>query len=412
MSEPVYLLSAARTDFKRNFKKEGKSIRDTILEPARDALQQSGLAPSDLGAGIVGNFAAGLFTRQLHLGAILTELDESLRGLPTSHVEGACGSGGLAVVQAIQLIAGGIHDAVLVVGAEQQKTMSSAEGGDVLAAAGDFHHERPHFGDFMFPKLFGRIAESHKAKCGLTDDQLALVAAKNYAHSRLNPLAQMRDNTVSPTYANAVTEKNPTIAGPLRLTDCSQITDGGAAIVLVSGRMLSKLGLKGKRVRLRGYGVSTDHLRLEDKQMPEFPIARKAADRAYAMAGMQANDADGIDVHDCFSITEIIASELLGLAPTGGGGELVASGRTALPQVRESLGLPTPAGKVIPINPGGGLIADGHPVGATGVRQVTEAFTQLRGEGGARQIADAKTYVTFNMGGSLTTSIVTIWGAE
>lgn len=410
--QPVYLLSASRTDFKRNFKKEGKSLRDAILEPARAALADAGLAPSDIGAGVVGNFAAGLFTRQLHLGAILTELDDAFRGLPTSHVEGACASGSLALVQGIQLIAGGFHDAVLVVGAEQQKTMSSAEGGDVLAAAGDFHHERPQFGDFMFPKLFGKIAESHKASCGLTDEELALVAAKNYAHARLNPLAQMRDNAVSHASACAVTDKNPVIAGPLRLTDCSQITDGGAAVVLVSGRLLERLGRSGKRIKLRGYAVSTDHLRLEDKQMPEFPIARKAAERAFAMAGMQPEEADGVEVHDCFSITEIVASELLGLAPTGGGGKLVASGRTALPQVRESLGLPQPNGKVIPINAGGGLIADGHPVGATGVRQVCEAFTQLRGEAGGRQVEGAKNYVTFNMGGSLTTSVVTVWGAE
>ncbi len=409
---PVYLVSAARTDFKRNFKKEGKSIRDAILEPGREALANSGLQPADIGAGVVGNFAAGLFTKQLHLGAFLTEIDDAFRGLPTVHTEAACGSGGLAVINAIQLIAGGFHDAVLVVGAEQQKTMSSADGGDVLAAAGDFHHERPLFGDFMFPKLFGRIAASHKEKCGLTDRQLAIVAAKNYAHSRLNPLAQMRDNTVSVDFADTVSEKNPVIAAPLRLTDCSQITDGGAALVLVSGEMLSRMNYKGPRVVLRGYGVSTDRLRLEEKQMPEFPIARKAATRAFSMAGWQPEDADGIDVHDCFAITEIVASELLGLAPTGKGGELAESGATTLPQCRESLGLPKPTRKVIPINPGGGLIADGHPVGATGVRQVVEAYTQLRGEAGPRQIENAQKYATFNMGGSLTTSIVMAWERE
>ena len=412
MPEPVYLIATARTDFKRNLKKEGKSLRDAIVEPGRDALRASGLDPKDLGAGVVGNFAAGLFTRQLHLGAFLTEIDESLRGLPTSHVEGACASGSLAVIQAVQLIAGGIHDAVLVVGAEQQKTMSSADGGDVLAAAGDFHHERSQFGDFMFPKLFGRIAESHMKKCGLTERQLAVVAAKNYAHAKLNPLAQMRDNTMTVDFANTISERNPLIASPLRLSDCSQITDGGAALVLVSGKMLAKLGATGTKVRLLGYGVSTDHLRLEDKQMPEFPIARLAAQRAYTMSGIKPNDADGVEVHDCFSITEVVATELLGLAPMGRGGELAESGATALPQVRESLGLPKPATKVIPVNAGGGLIADGHPVGGTGVRQVVEAATQLRGEAGARQIENAKTYLTFNMGGSLTTSVVMAWGRE
>jgi acetyl-CoA C-acetyltransferase len=137
-----------------------------------------------------------------------------------------------------------------------------------------------------------------------------------------------------------------------------------------------------------------------------------AAAKAYAMSGIKPGEADGVELHDCFSITEVVATELLGLAPMGRGGELAESGATALPQVRESLGLPKPNQKVIPVNAGGGLIADGHPVGGTGVRQVVEAATQLRGEAGARQITDAKTYLTFNMGGSLTTSVVMAWGRD
>src|SRR6266513_178230 len=159
MAEPVYVIGAGRTDFKRNYQKEGKTIRHIILEAAQSAIAEAGIDPGDVQAGVVGNFASGLFTRQLHLGAFLTEIDEKLRGIPTMHVEAACASGGVAVLTAAQQIMGGLRDVVLVVGAEQQKTMPPTEGADVLAAAADYHSEKPEFGELMFPKLFARIAE-------------------------------------------------------------------------------------------------------------------------------------------------------------------------------------------------------------------------------------------------------------
>ena len=194
MTSSVYLLGGARTDFKRNLKKEGKTLRDVIVEVARAALRRTGLHAADIQAGIVGNFAGGLFTRQLHVGALLLEADDALRGIPTMHVEAACASGSLAVLTAAQWIAAGLHDCVLVVGAEQQKTMSPADGSDVLAAAADYDLEKPAYGDFMFPKLFGRIAEIYMQRYpSLTEHDLARVAVKNYLHAHLNPLAQMRD---------------------------------------------------------------------------------------------------------------------------------------------------------------------------------------------------------------------------
>src|ERR1051325_2034817 len=184
MGETVHLIGAARTDFKRNFRKEGNGLRDAITEVARGAIARAGVEPQDISAGVVGNFAGGLFTRQLHLGAFLTEVDERLRGLPTWHVEAACASGGVAVLNAAQQIMGGLRDVVLVVGAEQQKTMSPADGADVLAAAGDYHAETPQYGEFMFPKLFGRIAQIYRQRHNLTEKQLALVAVKNHGHAR------------------------------------------------------------------------------------------------------------------------------------------------------------------------------------------------------------------------------------
>ena len=169
MAEPVYILGAGRTDFKRNLKKEGKTIRHIILEAAQAAIADAGIDPGNIQAGVVGNFASGLFTRQLHLGAFLIEIDPKLRGLPTMHVEAACASGGVAVLAAAQQIMGGLRDVVLVVGAEQQKTMTPAQGGDVLAAAGDYHIETPQYGEFMFPKLFARVAQIYQERHGLTE---------------------------------------------------------------------------------------------------------------------------------------------------------------------------------------------------------------------------------------------------
>jgi acetyl-CoA C-acetyltransferase len=412
MNEPVYILGAGRTDFKRNLRKEGKALRDVIKEAGQKALTDAKIDPGEIQAAAVGNFNAGQFTKQLHLGAFIPEIDEKLHGIPTMHTEAACASGALSVLLGATWIMGGFHDAVLVVGAEQQKTMSSKDGSDVLGAAADFDVERPEYGDFMFPKLFGRIAQIYIDKYGASPDDLAAVAYKNYAHAALNPLAQMREANLTYDCASQVSEKNPSVAPPLRVSDCSQITDGAAAVVLVSGKYLDKHGIdKSKVPRLLGFGHTTDYLALEKKDAPTFSTARKAAEKAFGMANLKPRDMNGAEVHDCFSITEIVAYEILGLAEPGKGAELAKSGATALPQVRGE----HVSGKIdfeIPVNAGGGLIGDGHPVGATGVRQVVDAYQQLTNQAGAHQIPGAKKFLTFNMGGSLTTSVAMIWGVE
>jgi acetyl-CoA C-acetyltransferase len=382
-----------------------------ITEAGKKAIDDAKIDPAEIQAGAVGNFNAGQFTKQLQLGAFIPEIDPKLRGIPTMHTEAACASGALSVLLGAQWVMGGFYDAVLVIGAEQQKTMSSLDGSDVLGAAADYHIEKPEYGDFMFPKLFGRIAQIYIDKYGASEADLAQVAWKNYAHAKLNPLAQMRDADVTIDYASQVSEKNPSVAPPLKVTDCSQITDGAASVVLVSRKFLERLGRDPKQTaRLLGFGHSTDYLPLNKKDAPTFSIARKAAEKAFGMANLKPRDMQGAEVHDCFSITEIVAYEILGLAEPGKGAELAKTGVTALPQVRNQK-----SGKLpfeIPVNTGGGLIGDGHPVGATGVRQVVEAYQHLTGQAGARQIENAKRFLTFNMGGSLTTSVAMIWGRD
>src|SRR5436309_12631006 len=333
--EPVYILGGGRTDFKRNLKKEGKTIRHLITEAGKRAIDDSTIDPTEIQAGAVGNFNAGQFTKQLQLGAFIPEIDPKLRGIPTMHTEAACASGALSVLLGAQWIMGGFHDVVLVVGAEQQKTMSSLDGSDVLGAAADYHNEKPEFGDFMFPKLFGRIAQIYIEKYGASEGDLAQVAWKNYAHAKLNPLAQMRDADLTLDCASQVSEKNPSVAPPLKVSDCSQITDGATSVVLVSGNYLEKIGRdKKKTPQLLGIGHTTDYLPLDRKDAPTFSIARKAAEKAFSMANLKPRDMQGAEVHDCFSITEIVAYEILALAESGKGVELAKSGATALPQVR------------------------------------------------------------------------------
>ena len=409
MAEAVYVIGAGRTDFKRNLKKEGKALRHVILEAAQTAIADAQIAPGDIQSGVVASFASGLFTRQLHLGALLTEIDAKCRGIPTLHVEAACASGSVAVLTGAQQIMAGLHDVVLVVGAEQQKTMPAVEGADVLGAAGDYQAEKAIYGDFMFPKLFARIAQVYLDKYGVTEKQLARVAVKNFAHARMNPLAQMRNATLTIEQAATASEQNPRFAPPLKTADCSQITDGAAALVLCSERFVKKLARGRRAIRLLGYGHTTDYLPLEKKDVPEFSIARRAAAKAYAMSGLKPSELHGAEVHDCFSISEIIAYEILGFAENGKGAQLLESGATVLPSVRSELATSSPA-FTLPVNAGGGLIGDGHPVGATGVRQVAEAWLHLTNRAGGRQIPGAKRFLTFNMGGSVTTSVVMIWG--
>lgn len=396
MNSSVFLLGAGRTDFKRNFRKEGKTLRDLVGETVRATLDDARVPAVDVQAGVVGNYAAGLFTRQLHLGSLLIDADPGLKGIPTFHTEAACASGSVAVIAGIHQILAGLADVVLVVGVEQQKTMAPAEGADVLAAAGDWQREKPEYGEHMFPKLFARIAGQYLAKHGLEKEHLASVVVKNFANAQRNPLAQKFGAPMTLAQACTATDANPEFAPPLKVSDCSQITDGGAGVVLASRRYVERTGRKDV-VRLLGFGHTTDHLELSKKDSPTFSIARKAARQAFERAGLAPGDIHAAEVHDCFSISEIIQYEILGLAEEGRGWKLLADGATNFD------------GR-IPVNVGGGLIADGHPVGATGVRQIWEAFRQLSGTAGGRQLKSAAHFLCFNMGGSMTTNVCTIWG--
>lgn len=384
-------------------KRTNPTLEETIVAAVRGALDATGVPATAVEKAWIGNFAGELFSSQGHLGAAVAGSHPDLVGKPAMRVEGACASGGLAFASAIESIRAGT-DVALVVGAEIQTTASPRTGGDYLARAAHYARQRG-IDDFTFPALFARRCREAYTTGFCTEDDTALVSVKAYANANLNPLAHMRTVKMPFEVARTANERNPAFLGNeelkpyLKISDCSQVSDGGAALVVVSEEGLAKLGrTKDDAVAVLGVGVATGNL-FEDGDLLGMPTTATAARRAYAEAGLAPTDVHVGEVHDCFAITEILIYEALGFAPRGQGAALVREGRTALDGD-------------LPVNTGGGLIGFGHPVGATGVKQILEVVRQLRGSAGAYQAKRAmRTGITANMGGDDKTSVVTLLGA-
>lgn len=358
-----------------------KSLRDIFVESALLAIDDAGIDKID--AMYVGSMTPGIFTGQEHLGALLADY-LGRAPIPSTRVESACASGGVALIQGFIDVASGLHDIVLVGGVEKMTDLLTEGATYALAAAADREYEA--FQGLTFPGLYAMIANRYKYQFGLTREELSWVAVKNHRNGSLNPKAQ---------YPFEITleavEKSPMVADPLRVLDCSPITDGAAVVILAP---LEKV--KEPKVEIIGIGQATDRIALHQREdLTEFRAVRRAAEEAYKMAHLKPEDIDLAEVHDCFTIAEICVIEALGFFDRGKGKEAAKSGLTALD------------GK-IPVNTSGGLKSKGHPVGATGVAQVVEITEQLRGEAGKRQVRDVRVGLCQNMGGSGASSTVTI----
>ena len=367
-----------------------KSLRTIWAEAALAALADAGLDTVDLIT--VGCMSPGLFTGQEHLASLLAD-EIGLAGVPATRVESACASGGLAVRAGLAEVAAGLADVVLVTGVEK---MTDVDGGDATFALGTAaDQEWEGFHGITFPGLYAMLARVHMARYGTTIEQLAAVAVKNHANGFLNPNAQYRMRVTIEEVLNATL-----VADPLRLLDCSPITDGAAALILTTVEKARALKPGQPVVRVTGSGLATDTITLANRaDLAELGAVRRAGERAYAMAGKKPSDLHVVEVHDCFTIAEIMATEALGLFPPGQGGPAVEQGMTAI-------------GGRIPVNPAGGLKSTGPPVGATGVAQVVEIVSQLRGEAGKRQVQGARVGLAQNMGGSGGSSVVHILEVE
>ena len=366
----------------------GKDLRTLAVEAGHKALANARTCADVIEAFYLGNFAGPEFTNQNHLAPyISTAL--GMHGIPSTRFEAACASSGAAFFHAYMGIASGIYDVVMVVGVEKMTSQPTARVTEILAGAGDCATE-VNVGS-TFPSLFGMIARRHMYEFGTTREHLSSVAVKNHANGALNPDAQMRKVITLEQAVNA----RP-IAEPLNLYDCSLISDGAAAVVLCAAERAADFS--DKPVRVLGVAQASDWVALDQKQdITTFPAVRGAAEKAYRMAGLGPRDIQFAELHDCFTIAEIIAMEDLGLAPRGQGGFFSFDGGTR----RDG---------PMPINASGGLKSKGHPVGATGVAQICDVVQQLRCEAGERQLARHSVGLSQNLGGSGATCVVTILG--
>jgi len=404
----VYVLGGYQTDFSRNWSHENKHVVAMLREVVQGALHATRVSASELQVGHVGNFAAELFCMQGHLGALLVEVDPALRGLPTSRHEGACASGSLAALAAEADIESGRYDVALVVGVEQMKTVEPKRAGDYLGTAA-WYEKEARGTVFPFPRLFGRLGDEYDKRFGLKDEHLARIAAINYDNARLNPNALTRTWFMSYEHACSAGRYNPVIGERLKLTDCSQITDGAAAIVLASAEFAHawarRTGASMALIpRILGWGHRTAPLELTAKLLESegnayvLPHTRRAILDAYERAGLSGPwDLSAIETHDCFTTAEYMAIDHFGLTEPGESWRAIEEGVIAID------------GK-LPVNPSGGLLGVGHPVGATGTRQMLDAWLQVTERAGDFQVKDAKRVATLNLGGAGTTTVVHVIG--
>jgi acetyl-CoA C-acetyltransferase len=364
----------------------GKSLRTIWVEAAVAALADAGVDAVDMVT--IGCMSPGLFVGQEHLASMLAD-ELGMVGVPASRVESACASGGLALRTGFAEVASGLCDTVLVTGVEKMTDVDGADATYALGTAADQEWEGFH--GITFPGLYAMMAQVHMLKHGTTSEQLAAVAVKNHANGLLNPHAQFHLKvSVEDVLASTM------VADPLHLLDCSPVTDGAAALVLTTVERARELVGDKPVIRISGSGLATDTIALADREdLARLDAVRLAAERAFAMAGRTPAEVHLAEVHDCFTIAEIMTTEAVGLFDPGYGGSAVANGLTSL------------QGK-IPVNPSGGLKSKGHPVGATGVAQVVEIVTQLRGAAGQRQVEGATVGLAQNMGGSGGSAVVHI----
>lgn len=408
MAEPVFILGGTQTDFARAWARQGLDISDMVREAALGALADASVDASEIGTIHVGNAFAELQRAQAHLGAMVAQVVPELWGVPAMRHEGACASSSLAVLAAMAEIEAGRYDVALVLGAEEFKNTP----GDVASvnqnAAGWQGHEDISC-RFLWPAVFGLAAQEYERRYGLDRRHLNRIAELNYGHAKKNPLAQTRSWQFNPLSFTDDDNANPVIEPGTRRQDCGQITDGAAAVVLAGRRFAEGWAARTGRLpaRIAGWGHRNAGLRFHDKLARSqgadyvFPHVRQTITDAWGRAGIGGIEAvHGVETHDCFTTTEYIALDHLGLTAPGQSWQAVEDGTIE------------PGGRC-PVNLSGGLIGCGHPVGATGVRMLWDAARQVTGRAEAQQIDGARRMQTLNIGGSFGTVVsFVVEGAE
>ena len=380
----VAIIGAAMTKFGELWE---RGFRDLVVEAGIKALENANVHGADLQAGYIGTMASGRLVGQEHIGALIADY-MGLNPLPITRVEGACASGALALRQGYMDVASGMHDIVVVGGVEKMTDLDIAQVSDILGGAGDQEWEL--FLGATFPGLYALMARRHMYEYGTTEEMLAAAAVKNHKHGAKNKFAQYQKEISMEEVLNS-----KRIADPLKVFDCSPITDGAAAVVLAPLDIAKKY--TEKPVEIVTTAQASDAIALHNrKTLTGLRATQVAAKKAFERAQLKPSDIQVAEVHDCFTIAEIMAIEDLGFFPKGQGGPATLEGKTGF------------GGDVV-VNTSGGLKSCGHPVGATGVKQAVEITWQLRGEATGRQVKDAEIGLTHNVGGSGATAVVNIY---
>jgi acetyl-CoA C-acetyltransferase len=380
----VAIIGAGMTKFGENWE---QGFRELVVEAGIKAITDAGLSGDQIDAGYVGTMASGRLIGQEHIGALIADY-MGLNPLPVTRVEGACASGSLALRQGFMSVASGMHDIVVVGGVEKMTELGVNTVSDILGGAGDQEWEL--FLGATFPALYALMAKRHMVDFGTTEEMMASVAVKNHKHGAKNKYAQFpREITMEQVLGSKV------IADPLKIFDCSPITDGAAGVILAPLEMAESFTKK--PVEIVSTAQASDSIALHSREsLTGLKATQVAARKAFERAKLTPKDIDLAEVHDCFTIAEIMATEDLGFFEKGKGGQAALDGKTAI-------------GGEIPINTSGGLKSCGHPVGATGIKQAVECVWQLRGEAEGRQVKDANTALSHNVGGSGATAVVHIY---
>lgn len=399
----TYILGGTQTDFAKNWAREGADIGTAFSETLHTGLASAKLNASDIETGHVGNFVAELFVGQGLLGGFFGMADPALDGLPTARHEAACASGSIAILSAMSEIEAGRYDLACVMGLEQMRNVPGKQAAKYLGAAALVDQEYQD-ATYIWPQAFSDLAEEYDARYGMDYKHLMRISEINFANAKRNPNAQTRDWKFTADNFTQSDEHNPVIEGRTRKMDCGQVTDGAAVIFLASAERAKQYADENgldfdKLPRITGWGHRSGPIsykrKLEYSEGDDyvFPQVRRAVEDARARAGVSGIDTiDTVETHDCFAMTEYMAIDHLGITKPGEAWKAIEEGRIDM-------------GGDIPINPSGGLMGLGHPVGATGVRMALDGAKQVTGTAGDYQVEGAKRMQTLNIGGSTTTTV-------
>lgn len=397
----VTIIGGWQSDFSRNWAREGKELADGFAEALGEGLAETGLEPGDIQCGHVGNFVADMFAGQGLLGGFFGQVHPELDGLPTSRHEAACASGSMAILAATAEIEAGRYDTACVLGIELMRNVPGQQAAENLGAAIWQGHELQD-AVFPWPRAFSDLSEEYDRRFGIDYRHLMRISEINFGNARRNPNAQTRGWQFTDKSFTACDEANPVVEGRTRKMDCGQVTDGAAVVFLASDEWAAEwAGRRGVPVsslsRITGWGHRSAPIsyrakvRASEGEAYVFPQVRRAILDARERAGIDLDAIDAVETHDCFAMTEYMAIDHLGLTAPGESWKAIEDGTIEL-------------GGQLPINPSGGLIGLGHPVGATGVRMLLDAHKQVTGSAGDYQVEGARRVQTLNIGGSTTTT--------